>query len=640
MVLRISNGYSPDYLLREVATGRENYYTGAVAEGEPPGRWWGTGAEKLGVTGLVDAQDMRAVYERFLDPREDGFRDPGRWDEVYTLGHVGRRYLSEEQLYAAALEREPDGSPERRMELRLEAGRNARHNVAFLDVTFSVQKSVTLLHTAFEAQEVKARAAGDEPTAAAWGAYRAAVEDAIWAGNNAGLAYLAEKAGYSRVGHHGGAAGRFVDAHDWVVASFFQHDSRDRDPQLHIHNPVLNRVEGPDGVWRTLDSRGLHKWRPAAAAVAERTLEERLTHALGVRLATRPDGKSREVIGVAPEAMALISTRRRTLTAKADELIAAFEARRGRAPNGLERERLAQQATLLTRRAKSHDGETRAQLLDRVDGRIRADITGGLAGVAAAALDARGTARAGQVWSPQAVIETALADVQQRKAGWTRADLVAAVNAALPDYLGIPDGADVADLLDQLTDDALRYATPLDAPRPGDEHLPKDLRLANGDSAYQAPGARLYATPAQVRTERALIAGTGAGGARALPREAADRFLRELAASGVGLAADQAAAVRGILTSGARVEALLGPAGTGKSFVVGALARGWTQPHLKTESPPVGRVFGLATSQVATDVLAGEGLTARNVARWLATQDRLAQDTAHGDDEDWRAEEP
>ena len=29
----------------------------------------------------------------------------------------------------------------------------------------------------------------------------------------------------------------------------------DRDPQLHIHNGVLNRVETPDGTWRTLDGR-------------------------------------------------------------------------------------------------------------------------------------------------------------------------------------------------------------------------------------------------------------------------------------------------------------------------------------------------------------------------------------------------
>lgn len=642
--MRLVRGYSPEYLLKEVATGRENYYTGAVAEGEPPGRWWGAGAEKLGLTGLVDAQDMRAVYEGFLDPREEGFKDPKRWDEVFTLGHGGRRYLSEDELYEVALEREPDASAERRAELRTEAGKAARHNVAFFDMTFSVQKSVTLLHTAFEAEEVKARAAGDAEAAAAWGEYRRAVEDAIWAGNNAGLAYMQDHAGYTRVGHHGGAAGRWADAHEWVVASFFQHDSRDHDPQLHIHNGILNRVEGPDGQWLTIDGQSLFRWRAAGAAVAERTTEERLTHALGTVVATRPDGKAREVVGVSPAAMSLISTRRHKVTAKAEELIEAFATRYGRGPNGLERERLSQQATLMTRRAKSHTGESREEMLDRVDARIRGDVDGGLAGVAAAALAAREHGPAAQVWSPQAVIETALAEVQAGKAGWTEADLISALNAALPDYLGITDGAEVAALLDQLAADAIARVTSLDAARPGDEQLPTAMRLRDGASAYQAPGGRLYATPEQVRTERALVAAATAGGAPALPAAVAQRFLGGLAERGVELGVDQAAAVRGVLTSGAQVETLVGPAGTGKSFVVGTIARGWTDPTTggSTDDGVPRRVFGLATSQIATEVLTAEGLDARNVAAWLAAQHRLAGGAGSGGprpvagDEAWR----
>ena len=70
-MLTISPGHSVEYLTREVATGRENYYTGAVTEGEPPGRWYGAGAEALGLSGLVDHQDMHALYERFLDPRDE-----------------------------------------------------------------------------------------------------------------------------------------------------------------------------------------------------------------------------------------------------------------------------------------------------------------------------------------------------------------------------------------------------------------------------------------------------------------------------------------------------------------------------------------------------------------------------------------
>src|SRR5689334_14229012 len=152
-MLTISSGPSADYLLKAVATGRENYYTGAVAAGEPPGRWYGRGAEQLGLRGLVDHQDMTALYERFIDPRDPRFRDPSQWGEASTLGHTGRKYLSEDELYAQLLDVEPDASAERRAELRTLAGKQARHNVAFHDLTLSVPKSVTVVHTAFEAME-------------------------------------------------------------------------------------------------------------------------------------------------------------------------------------------------------------------------------------------------------------------------------------------------------------------------------------------------------------------------------------------------------------------------------------------------------------------------------------------------------
>ena len=109
-MLSISSGHRADYLTGAVASGRENYYTGAVAAGEPPGRWFGQGAEALGLSGEVDTQDMTALYERFIDPRDDAFRDPARWDEAETLGHTGRAYKTEEQVYADALAKEPGAS--------------------------------------------------------------------------------------------------------------------------------------------------------------------------------------------------------------------------------------------------------------------------------------------------------------------------------------------------------------------------------------------------------------------------------------------------------------------------------------------------------------------------------------------------
>src|SRR3954452_24017724 len=105
-MLSISSGHNAGYLTGAVATGRENYYTGAVTAGEPPGRWYSSGAEQLGLRGLVDHQDMTALYERFIDPRDPRFRDPSQWDEASTLGHTGRKYISEDDLYARLLDAE------------------------------------------------------------------------------------------------------------------------------------------------------------------------------------------------------------------------------------------------------------------------------------------------------------------------------------------------------------------------------------------------------------------------------------------------------------------------------------------------------------------------------------------------------
>jgi conjugative relaxase-like TrwC/TraI family protein len=634
-MLSISSGHSVDYLTREVATGRENYYTGAVTEGEPPGRWYGAGADALGLSGQVDHDDMAALYEDFIDPRDPGFRDLSRRDQAAVLGHAGRKYQTAQEVYQRSLDAEPNADAERREQLKLDASKNERKNVAFLDATFSVQKSVTVLHAAFEAQEVKARKAGGHEAADAWAAHRQAVEDAIWAGNNAALDYLAEHAGYSRAGHHGGAAGRFVDAHDWTVASFLQHTSRSNDPQLHIHNAILNRVLGADRVWRTLDSRAIHKFRAAAAAVGERVLQEHLARTLGLQLAMRPDGKSREILGIRQQVLDLFSSRRRAITRKTAEYVAAFEDKHGRAPTALELDRLQRQATLVTRPGKSHDGETVAQRLNRLDRELRAELDGGLAQVAADVLALSGKPIPVQKWSVRDVLATALADVQSKKAGWTASDLTRAINDALPDHLGLTDPQRVTELLDDLTADGLALATPLDAARPGDDVLPAGLRLVNGASVYDAPGGRLYATPEHVHTERLLVGATAGQSAPALDAAAAREFLDGLAESGIELGEDQAAAVTGALTSGNELESLVGPAGTGKSFVVGVLAHAWQIPDLWGDKQQH-KVFGLATSQIATEVLTDEGVQARNTSQWLAAQQRLADGRPFGDDTDWK----
>lgn len=55
-----------------------------------------------------------------------------------------------------------------------------------------------------------------------------------------------------------------------------QHDTRDREPQLHVHQAILNRILCADGVWRALDSKAIHALRAAASAIGERVMEAHL----------------------------------------------------------------------------------------------------------------------------------------------------------------------------------------------------------------------------------------------------------------------------------------------------------------------------------------------------------------------------
>jgi conjugative relaxase-like TrwC/TraI family protein len=662
-VMGMQSGHSASYLTGSVATGRENYYTGAVAAGEPPGRWFGRGAEAFGLAGEVDAQDMEALYERFLDPHDPRFRDKELWNEADTLGHTGRAYKTEAEAFAAALAKEPGATAERREELRVRAGASVKNNVAFYDLTFSPQKSITVLHTAFEAQEVQAlgaveaargalagaRQAGDRTAvhrfagavrtarreAVQWGQRRQAIEDAIWAGNNAALSYLQDNAGYTRVGHHGGAAGRWAETPDLTIASFFQHDSRDHDPQLHIHNAFLNRVQGPDGKWRTLDGQTLGRVKPAASAVGERVMEQHLVQSLGVQFVMRPDGKSREIAGVDQAVMDLFSKRRRAITKKTAPLVAAFEKKWGREPNNLELATLQETATLATRKAKSHDGETYEARLQRWDAELRGHLRGGLGKVAHDVLAARK-----REWLPgrinkTKVLELALADVQSKHSTWRSADLTRSISNALPDNLGRMKPSKVARLLDRLTERGLAMAKQVDTKNRGQAgDLPGELVRRDGLSAYEAPGAARYVTPDHLKAERKLASAGYARGAVAMTTGDVDSFVKQLTAAGFALGADQAAAVRGVLSSGAKVETLVGPAGTGKSRVVGALAKAWEDPELWGGQQR--RMVGLAASQVATEVLAADGVTAMNISRWLMTQQSLTDGSARAEHQAWR----
>jgi conjugative relaxase-like TrwC/TraI family protein len=607
-MFKVTKGYSVGYLTGPVSTGREGYYTGAVAAGEPPGVWHGRGAEALGLAGEVDSDLMEAIYARLLDPRDEATHHREMWREARALAPAHRRYRSPEEIYKEALAEEPDAGPERRAELQAAAERKSQQAVAFWDATFSVPKSVTVLAVAFERAANTAAGAGRHEEAASWRAMLKAVEAAAMAGASASVDYLETNA-YARVGNHSSGAGRWMEQKGFIVAQFLQHDSRDRDPQLHVHQAILNVHDRADGKWGRVDGAALtlHKW--AAAAVGERVMEAELARTLGVRFVTRDarkDGIIREIAGVPQQVMDLFSKRSHAVTAKTDQLIREYEVQHGRQVSVLERQYIAERATLLTRKGKSHTGETAEQRLDRWEREARTKMVGGLEQVAHDVLALKGQGRADEV-SPSQVIKTALWEVGKNEHVWTRSDLIFAISGALPANLGVP-AADIPAMLERLADKALAEAKVIVAKESVDG-LPAEFRLAGDLSAFQRPGSAQFATVGQIAEERITEQAAVRTGAAKLTQAEADAFIRRYnEAVDEPLGADKEAAIRGVLTSGAYVETISAAAGTGKSTTVGLIAGAWAEHGRRT--------FGLAASQNAADVMAEEGVEAFNFDRW------------------------
>lgn len=518
-MLTISSGYDPGYLTRAVATGRENYYLSAVAEhGEPPGIWTGLGCPELGlpIGSEVDNTVMERLYGAFIDPR-----DPER---EATLGRAPSGFAGNSAKISARigelLAAEPEATAERRDQIIMQALKDQRAAVYFFDATFSVPKSVSLLHASLQLRAQQAREAGDTDDAERWSAGTQTVWDGIMAGNQAMLRYLQREAGYSRAGYHSKGSGRFVDAHQWVIASFAQHTSRDNDPQLHVHNAILNRVLRADPLasrpadhiaWRTLDGAALYAAKPAAAAIAERTLAEYLSERLRVQTIARPDGNGWEIAGISEALRDQFSSRRQAIGPRVQQLIEAYECKHGKAPNARSVWSMAQFVTLDSRPAKAHSAPSRETLLARWEEQSRRAETEALSAIPDAALGRRDISAEGRPpCGPDMtqVATAAIADAQRSKATFSRYELTRMINRYLPDFLGGLLGEQVTALLDELTGEALRPGGPGDTvllTGPEMVPVPETYRRADGVSLWRRHGAEIYTTRAMLDTETRLL---------------------------------------------------------------------------------------------------------------------------------------
>ena len=177
--------------------------------------------------------------------------------------------------------------------------------------------------------------------------------------------------------------------------------------------------------------------------------------------------------------------------------------------------------------------------------------------------------------------------------------------------------------MDLLVDEVLdRRSVALAAPADNVEE-PEVLRRVDGSSVYTVAGADLYTSQRILDAEARLVAAAGRRGGASVEQAAVDLALLEMAANGTALDAGQAALVRQMCTSGARLQLAIAPAGAGKTTAMRALTLAWTQDG--------GQVLGLAPSAAAAAVLAEQtGIRTDTLAKLTWSLD-------HGDLPDWAA---
>ena len=593
--------------------GAMSYYTAA---GEPPGQWAGKGAAALGLSGQVDPKVIERLYQQNIGPG----------GELVVKRRQSKAADEREQVAVSAyLAAHPYASAVELAGVRAaERGKDPR-TVPYFDLTVSAVKSVSVLHASYRVSARQARERGDEDQAAALDARADELEDALMESAREALGWLEGHATYTRTGHHSARTGEWRDGAGLVASLFLHHLSRDGDPQLHVHVAIWNRVQradGADGKWRTLDSRTLHGQRLGVAPVADRILETRLA-VLGYAMVPRADGNGAEIGGVSQQVMDLFSSRAVAVTGELKRLAREYEDKHGKPPSRRTLWLLHQQAGQNTRRTKAQArrtiaGQTGAaeptaaqrlaaweaqtvrrevHALSAVHGQV-ARFAAENAGRARSVLDDTAKRTAARI---------AVVEVQRHHAVWSMAQLRFEVHRALPVLKPGSDGEAVVTEVAKLAVSGRPGAEIVQVTAPEIADVTSlGVRASDGGSIYRPPNEERYCTLAHLDTEEQILAAAK----RTVPQLVAEGQARA-AVERTGLNAEQRDAVVMMLTGAAAITVLIAPAGAGKSHTMAEFARLWTTFTGR-------RVIGLTTSTNAARVLQHEGLAeSYNIAEFL-----------------------
>ncbi|HEY3514572.1 MAG TPA: MobF family relaxase [Kribbella sp.] len=598
-VLHAGDGYT--YMTRHVATGDNqlrrpqtvaDYYT---ATGNPPGRWMGSGLAELGVAGAVTEPQMKALFglglhpdaERLIKEKTEQLLAEGASPEEAAKGAIqaarlGRRFAVFEppkvnlpemldtayrearrtrgrslsvadraavradtvrSAFRIVHDRTPvDRSEEKAFERKMMS--DQRQPVAGYDLVFTPAKSVSVLWALGTADT---RRAVDE-------AHRAAVTKA--------LAFMEKNAAKTRSGRAGIAQ---IDTQGLVVAAFDHRDSRAGDPGLHTHCAVSTKVLGADGKWRSLDGREVFRFGVAASETYNTAIEDELRSRLGVgfvdRVTARGARPVREVDGIDQRLIEAFSSRRSEIEQRLAGLIQQYRARHGKEPSKPIQLRLAQQATLETRRGKEAPRafteqqaewiQTAARTLGVTEQQVTWEIEQAVG---------RGTVALRSVDVDVAAYgQAVVAAVTETRGQWRESHLRAEAERMLRPVT-VDSTADRERLVSAVTAAALAASVKIDLPAP--ERLPAQLERADGQSVFVPHGAPRYTSITVIDAESRLLE---AAQQAVLPVVAPAMFQASLAAFPGPLDPGQIALAREFVCGEHIVGAGIGPAGAGKT---------------------------------------------------------------------------
>ena len=415
----------------------------------------------------------------------------------------------------------------------------------------------------------------------------------------------------TRRGHNGI---RQIDTKSGIIGTKFRHyDSRAGDPNLHDHVVIANRVEGADDKWSSIDGRTLYQYGVECSELYNSRVQQYVTEKTGLQFEPRMQtGKPiHEIVGISDETIRAFSSRRGDISAELDRVKAKFVADNGYEPSEKQLIKLAQQATLATRPAKSEarsledlhtEWVAAAHALSEHGVHVPVDHQLAESLKTASKQYEQNTLQSvrqeAYSTSVEAHTDAILSRLEEARSTWRRTH----INAETTRYvreLGLNETQDRG-LISSIRQSVASDSLPLHIK---DTRLtPREYLRKDGTSQYQRIDAELFTSERVLAAENKIL---DAASRAVIPASTVDVFelaaqkrRTELAAQGHSLPAGQEAMARAFATSDKLLVVGIGAAGAGKTSS--------TRLAVDAIEASGNRVIGMAPTAAAAAVMRSE----------------------------------